>query len=150
MERVLPRPLRTQALPTSLEWEAAARGLDGRLFPWGDDVDISAVNCADSWSGRPLVTYAAWRAEYDHGRLGFALPSPVDAHPRNIFPFGVRELAGNVWEWTSTRLDDADEAVVCGGSFSSPYRGVQASAKGTCARGAASDVVGFRCAQDAS
>jgi Sulfatase-modifying factor enzyme 1/NACHT domain len=103
-------------LPTSLEWEAAARGFDGRLFPWGDDVDIAAVNCADSWSGRPLVTYAAWRAEYDHGRLGRALPSPVDAHPRNLSPFGVRDLAGNVWEWTSTRLDEADEAVVCGGS----------------------------------
>ncbi|HVB43030.1 MAG TPA: SUMF1/EgtB/PvdO family nonheme iron enzyme [Streptosporangiaceae bacterium] len=133
-------------LPTSLEWEAAARGFDGRLFPWGDDVDFSAVNCADSWSDHPLITYAAWRAERDRGRLRDALPGPVDAHPANTSPFGVRELGGNVWEWTSTVL--GDQAVICGGSFDNPYRAVQASSKGTSRRGGASDVTGFRCAQD--
>ncbi len=90
-------------LPSSLEWEAAARGFDGRLFPWGDQVDISVVNCADSWSDHPLITYAAWREEHDRGRLAGALPGPVDAHPGNISPFGVRELVGNVWEWTCHR-----------------------------------------------
>ena len=136
-------------LPSSLEWEAAARGFDGRLFPWGDQVDTSLVNCADSWSDHPLVTYGAWREEHDRGRLSGALPGPVDAHPGNTSPFGVRELGGNVWEWTSTVLGDRDEAVVCGGSFDNPYRAVQASSKGTYRRRGASSVVGFRCAQDA-
>ena len=95
-------------VPSSLEWEAAARGFDGRLFPWGDQVDTSLVNCADSWSDHPLVTYAAWREEHDRGRLSRALPGPVDAHPGNTSPFGVRELGGNVWEWTSTVLDSID------------------------------------------
>ena len=135
-------------LPASLEWEAAARGFDGRLFPWGDEVDFTVVNCADSWSDHPLITYAAWREERDRGRLADALPGPVDAHPGNTSPFGVRELGGNVWEWTSTVLDDPDEAVVCGGSFDNPYRAVQASSKGTYRRRGASNVVGFRCAED--
>jgi hypothetical protein len=135
-------------LPTSLEWEAAARGPDGRLFPWGDQVDLSVVNCADSWSDHPLITYEAWRQELDQGRLGDALPAPVDAHPHNLSPSGAREMAGNVWEWTATVLEAINEAVICGGSFDNPYRAVQASSKGTYRRRGASNAVGFRCAQD--
>ena len=136
-------------LPTSLEWEAAARGFDGRLFPWGDEPDLSMVNCADSWSDHPLVTYSAWREERARGRLAEAVPGPVDAHPGNISPFGVREMAGHVWEWTSTVLEDLNEAVVCGGSFDNPLRAAQASSKGTYDRRGANNVVGFRCAQEA-
>ena len=136
-------------LPSSLEWEAAARGFDGRLFPWGDEVDVSVVNCADSWSDHPLITYAAWREERDRGRLAEAVPGPVDAHPGNVSPFGVREMVGHVWEWTATVLDDLDEAVVCGGSFENPYRAVQASSKGSYRRSGTSNIVGFRCAGEA-
>ena len=135
-------------LPTSLEWEAAARGVDGRLFPWGDEVDLAAVNCADSWSDRELITYEAWREELDRGRLRDALPGPVDAHARNVSPFGVRELAGNVWEFTGTVLEDLNEAVICGGSFDNPYRALQASCKASYRRRGGSNAVGFRCAQD--
>ena len=135
-------------LPTTLEWEAAARGPDGRLFPWGDAVDLSIVTCADSWSGRPLITYEAWREELDRGQLGDALPTPVEAHPGNASPFGIREMAGNVWEWTSPVLETVIEAVICGGSFDNPYRAVQASSKGTYRRRGASNAVGFRCAED--
>jgi hypothetical protein len=136
-------------LPTSIEWEAAARGFDGRLFPWGDEADLSLVNCADSWSDRQLITYAAWREERAGGKLAEAEPGPVDAHPGNISPFGVREMAGHVWEWTSTVLEGLNEAVVCGGSFDNPLRAAQASSKGTYDRRGASNVVGFRCAQEA-
>jgi formylglycine-generating enzyme required for sulfatase activity len=135
-------------LPTSLEWEVAARGSDGRLFPWGDQVDVAAVNCADSWSDRELITYEAWREEIDRGRLRDALPEPVDAHPANVSPLGVRELAGNVWEFTGTVLEDLNEAVICGGSFDNPFRAVQASSKGSYRRRGASNAVGFRCAED--
>jgi formylglycine-generating enzyme required for sulfatase activity len=135
-------------LPTSLEWEAAARGFDGRLFPWGDEVDLTVVNCADAWSDRELITYEAWREELDRGRLGDAVPGPVDAHPGNVSPFGVREMAGNVWELTSTELAEIGEVVLCGGSFDNPYRAVQASSKGSYRKRGASNAVGFRCAED--
>ena len=135
-------------LLTSLEWEAAARGVDGRLFPWGDDVDLTTVNCADSWSDRELITYEAWRAELDRGRLRDAMPGPVDGHAGNVSPIGVREMAGNVWEFTGTVLEDLNEAVICGGSFDNPYRAMQASSKATYRRRGASNAVGFRCARD--
>jgi formylglycine-generating enzyme required for sulfatase activity len=135
-------------LPTSLEWEAAARGTDGRLFPWGDDFDLSAVNCADAWSGRPLVTYETWKEENDRGGLRDALPGPVDALPRNTSPFGIHQMAGNVWELTASLIEETGDIVICGGSFDNPYRAVQASAKGLYRRRGASNAVGFRCVED--
>ena len=77
-----------------------------------------------------------------------ALPGPVDAHSGNVSPFGVREMAGNVWELTATVLEDLNEAVICDGSFDNPYRAVQASSKGAYRRRGASNAVGFRCVQD--
>lgn len=63
-------------------------------------------------------------------------------------PFGAREMAGNVWEFTGTVLEDLNEAVICGGSFDNPYRAMQASSKATYCRRGGSNAVGFRCAQD--
>lgn len=137
-------------LPTSLEWEAAARGTDGRLFPWGDDLDLEAVNCADAYSGRPLVTYETWLQEHDRGALSAALPGPVQAFERNESPFGVHQMAGNVWELTSTVLTDRGDAVICGGSFDNPYRAVQTSSKGLTRLRGSSNAVGFRCVQELS
>ncbi|WP_069866933.1 formylglycine-generating enzyme family protein [Streptomyces malaysiensis] len=137
-------------LPTSLEWEGAARGTDGRLFPWGDTPDLDAVNCADTWAGRPLVTYQACKEEFDRGGLGHAWVTPVDARPANRSPYGIADMVGNVWEWTSTSVGDPDEAVICGGAFDNPLRAVQASAKGLFRRSRASNAVGFRCVTELS
>ncbi|WP_433151916.1 formylglycine-generating enzyme family protein [Actinomadura nitritigenes] len=135
-------------LPTSTEWEAAARGRDGRLFPWGDAIDLEAVNCADAYSGRPLITYETWLEEHDRGNLREAFPRPVDAHERNRSPIGVHQMVGNVWERTSTVLPDRGESVICGGSFDNPYRAVQASSKALARWGVSSNAVGFRCVEE--
>jgi formylglycine-generating enzyme required for sulfatase activity len=88
-------------LPTEAEWEAAARGREGRIYPWGN-----APPTAD-------------RAVFGRGRGGTA---PVGSHPAGATPEGVHDLAGNVAEWTSSsylpypyRGDDGREDPQAGG-----------------------------------
>ena len=70
-----------KTLPSEEQWEKAARGTDGRLFPWGSEWDGDRVNSAES--GRRFLT-------------------PVEAFPAGASPYGCLNMAGNVWEWTTT------------------------------------------------
>ncbi len=89
-------------LPHEWEWQYAAQGTDGRLYPWGNEWDTEAVPMPDK--GRTLTG-----------------PADVDAHPKGASPFGVMDLTGNVWQWTDEFLDDHTRAAALrGGSYYQP------------------------------
>ena len=90
-------------LPNDWEWQYAAQGPDGRLYPWGNTFDASRVP----------VTYS--------GRDGLPGPADVTAHPGGASPFGVLDMVGNVWQWTNEFTDaHTAAAVIRGGSYYRP------------------------------
>ncbi|KAB2835232.1 MAG: formylglycine-generating enzyme family protein, partial [Candidatus Brocadia sp.] len=117
-------------LPREVEWEKAARGADGREYPWGNI--------------QPDSMKAVYNQDPNTGA-----PAPVGNRKEGVSPYGCYDMAGNVWEWCEDWYEEAKFRVVRGGSWLNHHY-ILRSAYRSCSYPEGKDNnVGFRCAKDA-
>ena len=135
-------------LPREEEWELAARGTEGREYPWGTAAPGPHIVNACGTECRALGERLRlkWDVAFDADD-GWPATAPVGSFPDGATHEGLLDMAGNVWEWTASDYPRANARVARGGSWSSDAPGrVRAVYRGPIDPSSRGSSVGFRCA----
>lgn len=111
-------------LPTGQQWEKAARGTRGNVYPWGDQPTPAKCNVRESGVGDTTA---------------------VDCYQSGVSPYGVFDMCGSVWEWCSTETRHGRHELK-GGAWTSPFDRATPSSFNDAAESMCDDDTGFRCA----
>lgn len=116
-----------KVLPTSQQWEKAARGARGTAYPWGDQPTPAKCNVRENGVGET---------------------TPVDRYQSGASPYGIYDMCGNVWEWCSTGSRPGRYELK-GGAWTSPFERATPSSFNDASETMCDDDTGFRCATPA-